>query len=377
MLFSQIVLILQCLILFIMNKKLIPISEGNELIKKIEGSDYIKNPLVYAQMRGNLSLLQTNVYVAIVAALQDRISQYYDKPTNGGQQLTLFDDELRDERPIHLSIPLSSLGIRSKYYKEIDEAVQKMQEVSYTIRHKVNGQWKIERHILLPIIKIPDTTSEAGYVRKKGMIEITMLAETAKHFFDMSTGYVSHLRNIVTLCKNSKTPRLYIYLCYLNSKQYNGVGEVNYMELKEFLGALEYEDKARTIIKTDKYKAFSYFVRDVLEPVKKELDYLADVEHQVEFSYEYTPNYPNGKTRGNPDSITFKLRKGKQIEELAEFIEDEATIKAREEEQKRHAEADKKALEEIRMAAEGDNAMRAKYGNSWEIVAKRYGYNIK
>ena len=299
-----------------MATKNLPESSGNELIRRIEGSEYIKNPLVYAQMRGNLSLLQTNVYVAIVAALQDRINKYYERQSNGGQQLTLFDDD--NNGTLKLTIPLSTLGIRSKYYKEIEEAVDKMQNVKYKLRRKVDGAWVYESHVLLPVIKIPDTTYETGFVRKKGVIELTMMTETAKFFFDMNTGYVTHLKNIVSLCKNSKTPRLYIYLSYLNSKQYKGVGEVPYNDLKEFLGALEYADVNRTEIKKDRYKAYSYFTRDVLEPVKTELDALAD-SGQVEFSFTYEPVYNNpAKKRGNPDELRFILRKGKSRKQIAE-----------------------------------------------------------
>jgi len=316
-----------------MSTKKIPESSGNELIKRIEGSEYIKNPLVYAQMRGNLSLLQTNVYVAIVAALQDHINKYYERQSNGGQQHTLFDD---DNGTLRLTIPLSTLGIRSKCYKEIDEAVDKMQDVKYKIRRKVDGAWVLESHVLLPVIKIPETTYKTGLVRKKGVIELVMMKETAKFFFDMNTGYVTHLKNIVSLCKNSKTPRLYIYLSYLNSKQYKGVGEVPYNDLKEFLGALEYADANRTEIKKDRYKAYSYFTRDVLEPVKTELDALAD-SGQVEFSFTYEPIYYNPqKKRGNPDELRFILRKGKSRKQIieehlaneqrtAEAIEKEAT----------------------------------------------------
>ena len=282
-------------------------SPDNELIKRIEGSEYIKNPLVYAQMRGNLSLLQTNVYVAIVSALQDNIKKYYDRKTNGGRQMTLFDEDTNGV--IKLSIPMSTLGIRSNYYKEIEEAIEKMQNVKYKIRRKVNGVWVYESHVLLPIIKVPETTSSQGYVRKKGMIELTMMTETAKFFFDMNTGYVTHLKNIVQLCKNSRTPRLYIYLSYLNSTKYKGVGEVPYSDLKEFLGVLEYADLQRTEIKKDSYKVYSYFTRDILEPVRKELDNLADTG-QVEFSFTYEPIYLTGKKRGNPDQLRFSLRRG-------------------------------------------------------------------
>ena len=54
------------------NGKLQMVSPKNELIQQLENSDYIKNPLVYSQIRGDFSLIQTNVLVAIAATMQTR-----------------------------------------------------------------------------------------------------------------------------------------------------------------------------------------------------------------------------------------------------------------------------------------------------------------
>ena len=59
------------------NAKLQMVSPKNELIQQLENSDYIKNPLVYSQIRGDFSLIQTNVLVAIAATMQTRINECF------------------------------------------------------------------------------------------------------------------------------------------------------------------------------------------------------------------------------------------------------------------------------------------------------------
>ena len=54
------------------------ISKTNELVQYLsQGNDldFIMNPISYTQIRGNFSLVQTNLMIAIIAQLQDRIKE--------------------------------------------------------------------------------------------------------------------------------------------------------------------------------------------------------------------------------------------------------------------------------------------------------------
>ena len=53
------------------------VSPKNELIQQLPDLEYIKNPLVYSQIRGDFSLIQTNVLVAIAATMQTRINERF------------------------------------------------------------------------------------------------------------------------------------------------------------------------------------------------------------------------------------------------------------------------------------------------------------
>ena len=54
------------------------VSSTNELVKTFSyksEADFILNPISYTQIRGNFSLAQTSLMVAIIGQLQDRIKE--------------------------------------------------------------------------------------------------------------------------------------------------------------------------------------------------------------------------------------------------------------------------------------------------------------
>lgn len=291
------------------------VSTTNELVRKISDNrdlDFILNPVSYTQIRGNFSLVQTNLMIAIIAQLQDRIREQLSM----GESTFLFKPEDLAGNLLNFEIPLKELGISPKKYDELEAACDALLHVdmSYKRYDEYERQTYIVKQNVFHKIEFPKADINAagekvaykGGMRRKGVIKISMVDESAREILNLRKGYTRHLRGITQLCRSPRTPRLYIYLSAWRSR---GWCEVNYIDLKEFFGVLTFS-KDRKRITENRYVKYGAFHRDVLDPVLKEMRKLSD-EGKVEFCFEYEPVYPRGVTRGDPDSIRFTLIEGK------------------------------------------------------------------
>ena len=291
------------------------VSTGNELVQTFSGNkdkDLILNPVSYTQIRGNFSLVQTNLMIAIIAQLQDRIREQLSM----GEGTFLFKPEDLSGNLLHFEIPLRELGISPKKYGELEAACDALMHVdmSYKRYDEYEGiEYNVKQNIFHKIeFPTADKNAEGVQVayksgqRRKGVIKIDMVDESAREILNLRKGYTRHLRGITQLCRSPRTPRLYIYL-----SAWRKIGEctVNYIDLKEFFGVLTFS-KDRKRITENKYVKYGAFHRDVLDPVLKEMKKLSD-EGKVEFCFEYEPVYPHGISRGDPDGIHFTLIEGK------------------------------------------------------------------
>ena len=141
-------------------------------------------------------------------------------------------------------------------------------------------------------------------IRRTGNIVIKMLTENIRDIFTMQYGYVTHLSHIASISKKKRTPRLYIYL-----SRFRDIGHkrVPYKDLVEFLGLTdEYYDKNNS--GANPYTSWSKVKSLVLEQVKKEMKEMAD-NGEIDFWFDYTPIFPNGKTRGIPEYVEFIITK--------------------------------------------------------------------
>lgn len=59
-----------------MKKKVPDFNPKNELVRELKDSEFVKNPLVYSQIRGDFTPMQTNVMVELVNTLQEKINEY-------------------------------------------------------------------------------------------------------------------------------------------------------------------------------------------------------------------------------------------------------------------------------------------------------------
>lgn len=291
------------------------VSPKNELIQQLPDSEYIKNPLVYSQIRGDFSLIQTNVLVAIAATMQTRINERFVD----GRMGPLFSKEELAKGKVTFEVPLQSLGVKTKEYAAVHEACKGLTKLDTTFNYvDENGQKRTRTSVIFTDVDVPTYTTSTGAERRSGIIKIDMNASVAEMVFNQSGAYVEHLGGIVKLCRSPRTPRLYIYLSAWKSKRMCTLG---YEALKEFLGVLVYS-KDRSKILQDKCTTWAVFHRDVLKPAQREMDKLAS-RGEIEFSFTYEPVYHNGKKRGNPDSVRFILIAAKGDTKLSEDVKTE------------------------------------------------------
>lgn len=290
--------------------KLDMVSPKNELIQQLQNSEYIKNPLVYSQIRGDFSLIQTNVLVAIAATMQTRIN---DKFVDG-KMGPLFSKEELAKGKITFEVPLQSLGVKTKEYAAVHEACKGLTKLDTTFNYTdESGQKRTRTSVIFTDVDVPTYITTTGVERRSGIIRIDMNASVADMVFNQSGAYVEHLGGIVKMCRSPRTPRLYIYLSAWKTMRMCTLG---YEALKEFLGVLIYS-KDRSKVLQDKCSTWAVFHRDVLKPAQREMDKLAK-RGEIEFSFEYEPVYHNGKKRGNPDSVRFHLIPAKPDSKLVE-----------------------------------------------------------
>ena len=292
------------------------VSTTNELVQAFSQKsefDFILNPVSYTQIRGNFSLAQTNLMIGIIAQLQDRIREQLDF---GMEKTSLFSAEDLSGNLLNFEIPLKELGISPKKYAELELACESLLHLDMSYKRydekegiEYNVKQNIFHKIEFPTAELNAEGEKIGYKsgqRRKGFIKIQMVDESAREILNLRKGYTRHLKGITSLCRSPRTPRLYIYL---SAWRKIGSCAVNYIDLKEFFGVLTFS-KDRKRIQENKYLKYGAFHRDVLDPVQKEMHKLSD-EGKVEFWFEYEPVYPRGVTRGDPDSIRFKLIEGR------------------------------------------------------------------
>lgn len=300
------------------------VNPANELIKKLPNVDYIQNPIIYSQLSGNFSLMQTNIMLSLIKSIRDRVASHIE-PGKGIVGPLFTKDEIAGE--VSFRIPLSDLGVDSKQYNDVEEAGLALLGVrsSYKYINDDGIPMKVTSNVFTKF-EIP--AIEGDYKFKKserriGYIEMKMLGETADRIFNTSNQYVEHITDIAKLCHSPRTPRMYIYL----SAWRRTTSEVilDYNAVKEYLGMLEYnKDHSKIKEGGDKCPRYALFHRDVLTPAQEELQKLAYIG-KVDFFFTYEPIYKGVKTRGvNPEKLKFNLIPA----ELAQPVEDKKAAKA-------------------------------------------------
>lgn len=304
------------------------LSIANDTISKpLAERHWLYNPVAYAQLRGDYSLLEQRVMLGVLECLQKRIVEGIE----ARKQQSLFPDVItKDEVEYHssvkLRVPLSTLGVKSSNYADLEKAVDNLSTVRakiYTV-DKDSGAENLDVITLFSKIRIPMSEVKRKNVYnvdevinyRSGYIEVTMNSENLRDIFSLDNGFIKHYSHITNVAKKKYTPKLYVLLSKYKDVRHK---KYDYIELLKDLSLVgeDYSPNNKKGGKSEFFETWSRVRQKVLEPVKKEIDDLA-AENNINFRFEYEPIYPVGKTRGNPMAINFTIipsELGKENEE--------------------------------------------------------------
>lgn len=331
------------------------ISQKNGIISQINGGgDYLINPLIYSQMEGTTSKLQSGIYYALVYAMQEPLSRLVplmievkkrenEMVANGATReevramrkavdwrvltsehkyagIEVVDATDNDSYAI-LTIPMSNIGISNKHYELVSKTLDQMAGIVYSYDENISeGKW---RRVSEPIFKrvSMEYTKYGTERRYSGQMKVEITLDIVNRIFCMEHGYVQHLSYVARIAKGMGSS-LYRYLAQLNTQEYGGHGDVRYNDVKEFFGVFHYnkdrtgpgmkKDKDGNMVVDDSYPTYAHFNRDILKKTKNELDKLCK-EGKLDYSFDYEALYLNGKKRGVPDFIRFHLMRAQDV----------------------------------------------------------------
>ena len=292
--------------------KIKQVNPSNELIKSLPDKDYIQNPILYSQICGNFSLMQTNIMLSLVRSIRDRIVSHIE-PGKGIVGPLFSDDEIKGN--VTFKIPLRDMGVDSRQYGEVSAAAEALSKVTTSYEYYEDGRKRRSYESVFPRLTVPMDQDANGKDRRNGYIEVEMSGMVVSRIFNTSNQYVEHITDIAKLCNSPRTPRLYVYLSAWRKTQSEVT--LKYDAVREFLGMLEYtQDHSKVKEHGDKCPKYALFHRDVLKPAQIELEKLA-YKGQVDFFFTYEPIYHGGKTRGvNPDQIKFVLHPSEEASNI-------------------------------------------------------------
>ena len=285
---------------------------SNSMYSELRDVRWLYNPVVYSQLSGDFTLMQQRILVGIIEKLQQRIIDSVDVQHKEKSFPAIFEDsELMNQDTIDLNISAADLGVIPAHYDQLEQAATALSSI--TMKYPIyDSKGRVSRHVaasLFPRIEIAHTESE---LRRTGILRVVMLTENIRDIFTMQHGFVKHVSHIARIALKKRTPRLYIYL-----SRFKEIGhkKVPYKDLVEFLGLTD-EYYYETNIGSNPYTSWAKVKQLVLEPVKQEMDELA-AAGEINFSFEYEPIFPNGKTRGIPDEVLFKMKNSSMGEQKA------------------------------------------------------------
>ena len=166
-----------------MKKKVAEFNPKNELVRELKDSEFVKNPLVYSQIRGDFTPMQTNVMVELVNTLQDKINEYLQQRKRAEHIMpTLFSQEEMSGGSVTFTIPIKELGVSPNSYNELEQACYKLLklDVVYSTKDDETGEESIVMANIFSKIKFPtsDVSKEgikynyAGGKRKIGRAHV-------------------------------------------------------------------------------------------------------------------------------------------------------------------------------------------------------------
>ena len=294
-----------------------------EMRQLVESHSWIKSPFAYTKLGANLSLVQQQSLLMVSDHLQTYIKDFYNLKLDKSKKRpkSLFTEHLLKNGIPPFRIYLADLGVQASNYSDVRKAIN---EMAVMVEHPVLDDDGIPTgetafNPVFEEFRVKETGDYYHYereneeglmemaesVRHYGYIDVQINPKVAEWAFDMSAGYVNHLKLIARYSTKRPTPRLYLMLMRAIGQ---GKKRVRYtlQELKEYLGIVPYtNEKGETVTP---YPKFAHFRIKVLDAVRDDLDRMAKLD-QTDIWFEYELIYPGTRKRGEPEYVEFKIER--------------------------------------------------------------------
>lgn len=305
--------------------------EENQLLKELnQETEFVKQPYLYAMVGADFTLVQRGIMIEIIHTLQDQFNAYLKGRSRSDGQLTLdlFTEQEKANRIKTFTIEAASIGVKPDAYEELEQACKNLLGMQMYVPmidpesgDVVNKIANLFSSIVIPAKENPDYKYRNEKRRRKSYIQVNMETDTLRQICDLNNGcgYLDHVYRIARISRRKRTPSIYIYLSRW-AKDFP-CKSVNFIDLKKYLGviapAFEKDGTTGRKVRTEKdsYPKFSLFCKFVMDPIKEDLDRLAE-ENKVDFSFDYEPVYRGKARRGNPEEIRFTIHLSSLGEEL-------------------------------------------------------------
>ena len=266
-------------------------------IVPIDQRRMITQPITFAFLNGDMSVMHARIQTTIMDKLQGRIAKAVKKQHEDGFTGSLFSEE--DFTPVKgvsgsflsFSVKYSELGVDPANYKYVSEAARAMQG---SLFYEKEQDGYVRSIVVFPVIDVPDETKK----ERRTDIKLYMAESTARDLFTFNR-YQKYLKDAVFCFSSGYAGRIYLLI---NAYKYAGTWTVEYEKLRKILLTTKDEKTGKYVV--DKYKDINDFKKRVLEKAKKEIDEAAD---HIDCTFDYEFRYPAGKRRGTPEAIIFHI----------------------------------------------------------------------
>ncbi len=255
-----------------------------ELLRTVQQKDLITQPVTFAYLKGEMSVMQARIQVVIMEKLQLRIAQKLKEKAaaEAGFVGNLFSENdfapIKGEKGNYLkfTIKYSELGILPQNYRYVSDAARAMQG-SLVYERNADGY---KRYIVaFPIVDVPDETKGERHTD----IKLYMTESTANYLFQI-TPYHRYLKDALFLFTSGYTGRIYLLI---NANKQLKDWRIGYDELRRIL--LTTRDPETNTYVCNKYPNMKDFKKRVLDVAKKEIDAAAN-RIDCTFDYEVKKN---------------------------------------------------------------------------------------
>jgi len=287
----------------------------------LEDSRWINTPWAYTRAGANLSLLQQEILIKVSDHLQGYIKDFFaeDHAEDSVSPRSLFTDYMIQNGIPPIRVYFTELNVLAEHYDKISDAVENIRTVGIWRPYidERTGKKFTSIYNVFSSVKIP--TKEGGFKyidkgtgeekvsdRRAGYIDLYINKDVAAYAFDMSQGYVKHIKKIAAHSSIRSTPRLYLYLMrYANQ----GIMKVKVptFELREYTGQVVRDQNTGEVISIKNPK-FARFRERVLDAAMHDMERMGD-ENKSDIVFDYKPIYKNGKSRGEPEFIEFTIKR--------------------------------------------------------------------